>query len=183
MSSYIAPIRISVGEHIEMVRRRLAAGGQAKFSELIDECGSKIEVIATFLAILELCKRGEIAIGSESCFGEIFDEDARGGRRAVSPDDSEVTESGAGADSFWEERRSPGRGSALRSGARVAPGAPAVVRRWTRPRVVEALLFVSPEPLSVGAISEVTGFDAGAVREMLNRLVESYSVEGRAAWS
>lgn len=70
--SYIAPIRISVGEHIEMVRRRLAAGGQAKFSELIDECGSKIEVIATFLAILELCKRGEIAIRQRKLFGEIF---------------------------------------------------------------------------------------------------------------
>jgi segregation and condensation protein B len=41
--------------------------------------------------------------------------------------------------------------------------------------VVEALLFVSPEPLSAGAICEITGFDAGAVREMLNRLAESYA--------
>jgi segregation and condensation protein B len=41
--------------------------------------------------------------------------------------------------------------------------------------VVEALLFVSPEPLSAGALCEVTGFDQGAVREMLNRLAESYA--------
>jgi segregation and condensation protein B len=39
--------------------------------------------------------------------------------------------------------------------------------------VVEALLFVSPEPLSAAALSEITGFEAGAVREMLNRLYES----------
>lgn len=40
--------------------------------------------------------------------------------------------------------------------------------------VVEALLFVSPEPLSAGAIAQTTGFEAGAVREILNRLAESY---------
>ncbi|MHB8897039.1 MAG: SMC-Scp complex subunit ScpB [Candidatus Geothermincolia bacterium] len=40
--------------------------------------------------------------------------------------------------------------------------------------VMEALLFVSPEPLSAGVLSELTGFDPGAVREMLNRLTESY---------
>jgi segregation and condensation protein B len=41
--------------------------------------------------------------------------------------------------------------------------------------VIEALLFVSPEPLSSGMLSEITGFDPGAVREMLNRLGESYA--------
>ena len=44
--------------------------------------------------------------------------------------------------------------------------------------VVEALLFVSPEPVSVGMITEITGFDQGAVREMLNSLVESYQERG-----
>ena len=40
--------------------------------------------------------------------------------------------------------------------------------------VMEALLFVSPEPLSAGVLCEITGFDPGAVREMINHLVESY---------
>lgn len=40
--------------------------------------------------------------------------------------------------------------------------------------VIEALLFVSPEPLSAGMISELTGFEQGAVREMLNSLLEAY---------
>jgi segregation and condensation protein B len=41
--------------------------------------------------------------------------------------------------------------------------------------VIEALLFVSPEPLSAGMLCEVTGFDPGAVREMINRLTDSYA--------
>ena len=41
--------------------------------------------------------------------------------------------------------------------------------------VIEALLFVSPEPLSAGTLAEITGFDPGAVREMINRLVDSYA--------
>jgi len=40
--------------------------------------------------------------------------------------------------------------------------------------IIESLLFVSPEPLSVGMLAETTGFDQGAVREILNRLVETY---------
>lgn len=40
--------------------------------------------------------------------------------------------------------------------------------------IVEALLFVAPEPISAAIISEITGFEHGAVREMLNELVESY---------
>jgi segregation and condensation protein B len=95
------------------------------------------------------------------------------GKRAVSPDDVTGSRDG-GADGFWSEDNSPSEDMT-----------PTVEEAW-RPEpppssdidksaVVEALLFVSPEPLSVGAICEVTGFDPGATREMLNSLVESYS--------
>jgi len=70
--SYIAPIRVSVAEQLERVRARLMSEGQAKFSELVAECRSKIEVIATFLAILELCKRGEVRLAQRKIFGEIY---------------------------------------------------------------------------------------------------------------
>ncbi|MCJ7745204.1 MAG: SMC-Scp complex subunit ScpB [Actinobacteria bacterium] len=36
--------------------------------------------------------------------------------------------------------------------------------------VLEALLLVSPEPLSVAGLSELTGFEIGAVREIMNEL-------------
>lgn len=70
-TTYIAPIRISVAEQIELVRGRLAADGRASFSELVADCRSKIEVIAVFLAVLELCKRGEITLAQRKLFGEI----------------------------------------------------------------------------------------------------------------
>lgn len=69
--SYIAPIRISVGERIEAVRAKLASGEAVKFSALVADCGSKMEIIATFLAILELCKRGEATLAQRKIFGEI----------------------------------------------------------------------------------------------------------------
>jgi segregation and condensation protein A len=69
--SYIAPIRISVGERIEAVKAKLAVEEAVTFSDLIADCGSKMEIIATFLAILELCKRGEATLAQRKIFGEI----------------------------------------------------------------------------------------------------------------
>ncbi len=70
-TTFIAPIRISVAQRIEEVRKRVEARGSARFSELVRECGSKLEVIATFLAILELFKRGEVTLAQRKIFGEI----------------------------------------------------------------------------------------------------------------
>jgi segregation and condensation protein A len=70
-TTYIAPIRVSVAEQIENIHRTLTDSGQAKFSELVSGCKSKIEVIAMFLAVLELCKRGEVKLSQRKLFGEI----------------------------------------------------------------------------------------------------------------
>jgi segregation and condensation protein A len=70
-TSFIAPIRISVAERIERVMNALADRGDTTFSFLVSDCRSKLEVIATFLAVLELYKRGEIALSQRRLFGEI----------------------------------------------------------------------------------------------------------------
>jgi segregation and condensation protein A len=70
--TYIAPIRVSVAEQLERVRERVSSSGQATFTELISVCRSKIEIIATFLAVLELCKRGEVTVSQRKLFAEIF---------------------------------------------------------------------------------------------------------------
>jgi segregation and condensation protein B len=44
--------------------------------------------------------------------------------------------------------------------------------------VLEALLLVSPEPLTVADLSELTGFETGAVREILNELQLFYDERG-----
>lgn len=70
-TSYIAPIKISVAEHIERVRGELARERVTTFSRLVADCRSRIELIATFLAILELYKRGEALLSQRKLFGEI----------------------------------------------------------------------------------------------------------------
>lgn len=70
-TQFIAPIRISVAERIVEVRRRVQAEGEARFSELVSRCESKLEVIATFLAVLELYKRGEVSLRQRKAFGDI----------------------------------------------------------------------------------------------------------------
>jgi segregation and condensation protein A len=70
-TTFIAPIRISVAEKIEEVRKRVRSGEKARFSELVSACTTKLEVIATFLAILELCKRGEVKLAQRKLFGDI----------------------------------------------------------------------------------------------------------------
>jgi segregation and condensation protein A len=70
-TTFIAPVRISVAEKIEEVRERVRSGGKARFSELVSACTTKLEVIATFLAILELCKRGEVKLAQRKLFGDI----------------------------------------------------------------------------------------------------------------
>jgi len=70
-TSYIAPIKISVSEHIDRVRRSLRVEGATTFGGLVAECHSRLEVIATFLAVLELYKRGEVTLSQRRLFGEI----------------------------------------------------------------------------------------------------------------
>ena len=64
----LAP-RVSVQERIDFLVQLLQARGQAVFSEV----GGRTveEVVATFLAILELLRRGLISAAQEALFGEI----------------------------------------------------------------------------------------------------------------
>ena len=45
--------------------------GNLKLSNLFESCKSKTEMIVTFLAVLELCKRGMTTIKQNNLFGEI----------------------------------------------------------------------------------------------------------------
>jgi len=42
-------------------------------------------------------------------------------------------------------------------------------------KIIEALVFVAPEPLSVGEIVEITGFEPGAVRQLLEYIKQRYA--------
>ena len=69
--SYIAPIKINIGDFMDRVRRIVAERGHTTYRELTAEYELRVELIATFLALLELYKREEIDIRQATRFGDI----------------------------------------------------------------------------------------------------------------
>lgn len=70
-SSHIGTMRIGVGAKIDEILEMLRSQPQRYFKDLTASAASRDEIIATFLALLELYKRGRIAINQAMTFGEI----------------------------------------------------------------------------------------------------------------
>ena len=58
--AHIHQVRVSVREHANLLRDRLRRAGHATFSLLVADCESTLEVVARFLALLELYREGLI---------------------------------------------------------------------------------------------------------------------------
>ena len=54
-----------------VIRQRLGEAGRLKFSELFEGNGSRGEVVATFLALLELIRLKHLLASQGEVFGEI----------------------------------------------------------------------------------------------------------------
>jgi len=63
--------RVSVREHAGVLRERLAAAGAASFRSLVAECTSTLEVVARFLALLELYREGAVAFDQMVALGDL----------------------------------------------------------------------------------------------------------------
>lgn len=70
-AEHVASMPVSLKLHMESVKRALAKRGRASFSELFEAGAPPEVVVVTFLAILELYKRGRIDIVQDVVFGEI----------------------------------------------------------------------------------------------------------------
>jgi len=70
--SEILPDEFTIEEKIESVLARLADGSQVTFRELFSGSSSRLEMVVTFIAILELMKRAFIKCRQEGAFGEIW---------------------------------------------------------------------------------------------------------------
>jgi segregation and condensation protein A len=55
--AHIHQVRVSVREHAELLRDRLRRAGSATFSLLVADCENTLEVVARFLALLELYRQ------------------------------------------------------------------------------------------------------------------------------
>ncbi len=62
---------INVAERRDLVLRLLRRSGRVSFTTLISQCGSRLEAIVTFLAVLDLLKTEDIAAEQSEAFGEI----------------------------------------------------------------------------------------------------------------
>ncbi|WP_067502264.1 ScpA family protein [Actinoplanes sp. TFC3] len=56
--AHIHQVRVSVREHATLIRDRLRRAGTATFSLLVADCENTLEVVARFLALLELYREG-----------------------------------------------------------------------------------------------------------------------------
>jgi segregation and condensation protein A len=71
LSTLVAPPRITIREKIGQIARALREKGRITFRALLGEKRSRLDVVVTFLAMLELVKRQFVLARQEALFGEI----------------------------------------------------------------------------------------------------------------
>jgi segregation and condensation protein A len=71
LGTVVAPPRVTIRDQIRLIARALRASRQLSFQKLLQNAGSRMEVLVTFLAVLELIKRRKIEARQERLFGEI----------------------------------------------------------------------------------------------------------------
>ncbi|MFH2103157.1 MAG: segregation/condensation protein A [Chloroflexota bacterium] len=71
LSTVIAPPKITIREKILLIANRLGKSESTRFTELIDEHSSRMDVVVTFLALLELVKRYRVSALQNSLFSDI----------------------------------------------------------------------------------------------------------------
>jgi segregation and condensation protein A len=71
LGTVISAPRVTIREKISYISEHLSKGEQASFKELIRSAKTRLEVVVTFLAMLELIKRYRVAARQETLFGDI----------------------------------------------------------------------------------------------------------------
>jgi segregation and condensation protein A len=63
--------RVSVREQMMILRSRLRSAGAATFRALVGDCGTTLEVVGRFLALLELYREGAVAFDQAAALAEL----------------------------------------------------------------------------------------------------------------
>ncbi|UWP80592.1 segregation and condensation protein A [Dactylosporangium fulvum] len=82
--AHIHMVRVSVREHANIVKDRLIEQREATFSALCVDCGSTLEVVARFLALLELYRENLVSFEQVQALGELV-------VRWIGTDDTDVS--------------------------------------------------------------------------------------------
>ncbi|MGE5596370.1 MAG: segregation and condensation protein A [Hyphomicrobiales bacterium] len=62
---------VTLSQRVMQLRERLAAHGRFSFRQAISECRTRLEVVVSFMAVLELLKRGECDAEQSGPWGDI----------------------------------------------------------------------------------------------------------------
>jgi segregation and condensation protein A len=69
--SHVTVEAVTVSEAVDELERRLPGAGTISFRTLTAHCVTRMQIIVRFLALLELCKRGWIALDQGELFGDL----------------------------------------------------------------------------------------------------------------
>lgn len=72
VSEVVIPPKVTIRDKIRRVQLALRTQGRARFFDLLAEAQSRVEIMVTFLAILELVKQRRVAAFQEKVFGDIL---------------------------------------------------------------------------------------------------------------
>ena len=72
VSEVVAPFTITVAEKMALIEERLKRQRRVSFNRLLDRAASRLEIIVTFMAVLELIKLNGVVVRQERLFGEII---------------------------------------------------------------------------------------------------------------
>ena len=89
VNGVVAPLMVTVDEKIELIQSRIARAGRVSFRQLIRKARSRVEVIVTFLAVLEMIKRRLVDARQEALFGDVVIVPAEPSEAAPPPEDGE----------------------------------------------------------------------------------------------
>ncbi|HLU59275.1 MAG TPA: segregation/condensation protein A [Pseudonocardia sp.] len=70
-TDHLHAVHVSVAEHAEILRERLAELGSATFAELTADCTTPLEIVARFLAVLDLYRSAVVDLQQPEPFGEL----------------------------------------------------------------------------------------------------------------
>jgi segregation and condensation protein A len=71
LGTVISAPRVTIREKIAWIAKRLGTNPHSTFSNLLDEKPTRLEVVVTFLALLELVKRYRVSARQEGLFSDI----------------------------------------------------------------------------------------------------------------
>jgi segregation and condensation protein A len=79
----VTPVSVTIAGQIERIEGQLVAREQVPFHEFLSEATTRVEIIVTLLAVLELIKQNRARVRQEELFGEIVIE-----RQETAPDEA-----------------------------------------------------------------------------------------------